>query len=245
MISRLVVELKTLSKEKIDYNIGSALQGVLMKIIDTEYADKLHEQSLNPYSQYFFKNKDKLYWIINTFTKEARENIIKPFLENRVDDFFIKYKSERFTYKIVDIRDISYDDLQSNISNNKFESYIYVEFITPTSFKSSGEYKFIPDEKWIISSIYNKLKTFSKIELDEDIILSLIKNIRIVDYNLKSRRFNLEGVRIPSFMGNIKLSTRKCSYKEREYASLIFSLAPYYGIGIKTSIGMGAVRIIY
>ena len=46
-------------------------------------------------------------------------------------------------------------------------------------------------------------------------------------------------------MGNIKLSTRKCSYKEREYASLIFSLAPYYGIGIKTSIGMGAVRIRY
>lgn len=50
MISRIVVELKTLSKEKIDYNIGSALQGVLMNIIDTQYAQRLHEQSLNPYS---------------------------------------------------------------------------------------------------------------------------------------------------------------------------------------------------
>lgn len=87
MISRLVVELTTKSKEKIDYNIGSALQGVLMKTIDSQYAQKLHEKSLNPYSQYFFKNKNKLYWVINTFTKEAREEIRVAFFVNKVMDF--------------------------------------------------------------------------------------------------------------------------------------------------------------
>ena len=164
----------------------------------------------------------------------------------------IENKIMKIDEKIAEI-DKKLEKLNANAKEDKtpigmislINGYVNIEFITPTSFKSSGEYKFIPDEKWIISSIYNKLKTFSKIELDEDIILSLIKNIRIVDYNLKSRRFNLEGVRIPSFMGNIKISTRKCSYKEREYANLLLSLAPYYGIGIKTSIGMGAVRIRY
>lgn len=197
MISRIVVELKTLSKEKIDYNIGSALQGVLMNIIDTQYAQRLHEQSLNPYSQYFFKNKNKLYWVISTFTKEARDYIIKPFLEDKVDDFFIKYKSEKFT----------------------------------------------PDEKLIINSIYNKINKFSNFELDNEVVLSLIEHIKIVDYNLKSTRFNLEGLRIPSFVGNIKISTNKCSNKEKEYANLILNFAPYCGIGIKTSIGMGGVRV--
>lgn len=230
MISRLIVELKTFSKEKIDYNIGSALQGVLMNIIDTAYADKLHEQSLNPYSQYFFKNKGKLYWVINTFTAEARKKIIQPFLEDEVDDFFIKYKSEKFTPTVVEIRDISYDDLQENISKKKRKSSINMEFLTPTAFKSNGEYKFIPDEKWIINSIKNKLKVFSSIEFEDDLILSLIKNIRIVDYNLKSSRFNLEAVRIPSFVGNIKISTSKCSYKEREYFNLLLNFAPFQDI---------------
>lgn len=57
MISRIIVELKTLSKEKIDYNIGLALR----EVIDIRYAQRLHEPSLNPYSQYFLKNKNKLY----------------------------------------------------------------------------------------------------------------------------------------------------------------------------------------
>lgn len=174
MISRLVVELNTLIKERIDYNIGSALQWVLMKTIDSQYAQKLHEQSLNPYSQYLFKNKNKLYWVINTFTKEAKEHIIVPFLENKVEDFFIKYKSEKFQSKVVKNIDISYEDLQREIFNKKLKPYINIEFVTPTSFKSNGEYKIMPDEKLIINSIYNKLKKFSSAEMDEEEILQKI-----------------------------------------------------------------------
>lgn len=66
------------------------------------------------------------------------------------------------------ITDISYEDLQREIFNKKLKPYINVEFITPTSFKSNGEYKIMPDEKIIINSIYNKMKKFSSIEIDEE-----------------------------------------------------------------------------
>ena len=48
-----------LEGEEIDYRNSSNLQGVLMERIDTEYAEILHEQRLNPYSQYLIKNENQ------------------------------------------------------------------------------------------------------------------------------------------------------------------------------------------
>ena len=49
MYAKLRIELDS---SQISYQQSSNLQGVLMEQIDTDYAQELHQYSLNPYSQY-------------------------------------------------------------------------------------------------------------------------------------------------------------------------------------------------
>ena len=59
MYAKLRIELDS---SQISYQQSSNLQGVLMEQIDTDYAQELHQYSLNPYSQYVVKEKDKTVW---------------------------------------------------------------------------------------------------------------------------------------------------------------------------------------
>ena len=50
MFNKLTIELK--NDKKLDFGISSLMQGVMMELIDSEYAETLHEQGLNPYTQH-------------------------------------------------------------------------------------------------------------------------------------------------------------------------------------------------
>ena len=76
----------------------------------------------------------------------------------------------------------------------------------------------------------------------EDTLEQLTNSTEIVDYNLRSLRFGLEGVRIPSFLGKIRIRIHG-SQTMINFANLLFHFGNYSGIGIKTALGMGSVRI--
>lgn len=56
MIAKIEMQLNC---DTVNYRNSSNLQGVIMENIDTGYADFLHQQGLNPYSQYVHKRKAK------------------------------------------------------------------------------------------------------------------------------------------------------------------------------------------
>ena len=238
MISRIVIQLRTQSKESVNYNVGSALQGVLMNVMDGDYATKMHEQKLNPYSQYFYRCGKRMYWVINTLTEEARQYIISPFLENKCGEFFIKHKSKEFVPSVVAVKDINYEKLNKKSSS----SYIEVDFVTPTAFKSKGEYTFMPDVKLILNSLINKYKTFHQ-DVDEEMVENLNEKVKIIEYDIKSAKFGVEGRKIPAFMGSVKFNISKCTPEEKDFVHMLFNFGEYCGIGIKTSMGMGAICI--
>ena len=74
MLKRLICELP---KTKA-YISGNALHGIIMEHIAVNYADELHFHGLKPYSQYIKANQDSLYWVIQTLTQEADQQIITP-----------------------------------------------------------------------------------------------------------------------------------------------------------------------
>lgn len=65
MYAELRIELDP--SVQISYQQSSNLQGVIMEQIDTEYAQKLHESKLNPYSQYLLKENGKINWYNTVF----------------------------------------------------------------------------------------------------------------------------------------------------------------------------------
>jgi CRISPR-associated endoribonuclease Cas6 len=80
--------------------------------------------------------------------------------------------------------------------------------------------------------------------LDDQLSDYIEENTDIVEYDLRSVKFSLEGITIPSFIGTVKIRLSG----NREFICLMNMLlryGEYCGTGIKTSLGMGAYRIIH
>lgn len=237
MIYRLTMEFTVDKSQKIDYNIGSVLQGIMMTFLDRDYGDILHKQSLRPYSQYFEIKNNKYYWIINTLTEEAKIGIIDKILESNRRSLDLTYRKSK-----LNIEKIKLD--QCMILDNIAKKDIVVNFKTPTSFKkTTGGYEIFPSVKHIFNSIINKYKNFYGDNLDENLLEKIIQNVEITGYNLKTSHFGVKGNYVPGFMGTINLKIKGNLIFKNDVMRLL-QFAQYSGVGLKATMGMGAFEII-
>jgi CRISPR-associated endoribonuclease Cas6 len=245
MLNRLDI---VIDNNNLNSNMMSLFQGVLMENIDTEYADILHNATINPYSQYLFFDKkiSKYIWRINTISKKANEKIIDVIQKNIKNKIYLRKKD--LELDIVDIKTynkITYEELIAKYYiNNNSNRFIKIYFRTPTSFKSNGIYQIFPDLRLIYQSLLKKFDVYAtRFSLyDEDVLNNIVNNTIIKSYNLKSTHFYLEKVRIDSFIGkfNIKVIGSDCLIS---LVNLILAFGEYSGLGIKSSIGMGGIMI--
>lgn len=240
MLAQLKMEF---DNNLINYRMTSNLQGVIFENIDSEYAEELHKSQLHPYSQCVYKEKDKTIWCVRTLTKEAYEQIIVPLLSNAfriisIKDGQIESEIAKKTLTTQD-REV----LMREFYEVKGDSYINLEFQTATSFRQQGRNIIYPDLRLIYQSLMNKYSASSEsIEMfDEDTLDQLVLNSEIIQYHLQSVKFPIEGVTIPGFMGNISIRIHGSDMMKR-YLRLLCEFGRYSGVGIKTAMGMGAIR---
>lgn len=242
MLAELRLELEV-DDPAFGYYQSSNLQGVLMERIDADYAEQLHVQGLKPYSQYI-RNGERKEWIIKTLTKEAYQQIISPLLDHQFQEFDIEKKHIHIKICKKEIKVISYEQLMDEFYSNDCNRYLHLEFVTPTSFKSGGRYVIMPDMRYIYQSLMNKYSAVSMDMnmYDEETLQQLIESSHIIQYRLKSTSFPLEGVKIPSFKGEmcVKLSG---THTLANYVRLLARFGEFSGVGIKTAIGMGGIKI--
>ena len=236
MIYRLTIEFTLDKRQKLDYNIGSVLQGIMMTFLDRDYGDVLHRQSLRPYSQYFEMKNNKYYWVINTLTEEAKSGIIDKIL---VSDRRILDLTYRKTKLIIQKMELCEAVILDDIGKRD----IVVNFKTPTSFKrTSGGYEIFPTVKHIFNSIINKYKNFSKNDLEENFLEKIVENVEITGYNLRTSHFGVKGNYVPGFMGTVNLKVKGSQGFKNEVMKLL-QFAIYSGVGLKGTMGMGAFEI--
>ncbi len=243
MLSDLKINIE--KQEGINFNMGSIMQGVLMEHIDTEYAQLLHNLVVNPYSQYITYGKgNTVEWHIKTLTKEAEINIIKPLMCNIGNSIEIKHKGIKLTIINKGIEKMTEDELMSSTYFAECSPYINISFITPTAFKSSGKYQFYPTVQHIFQSLINKYDACSGDApiYSSEFMNEINNNVSIIGYNLRSTMYHLEGIRIPAFKGNITLKV-KGSQMFKNLMHMLVQFGEYSGIGIKTAMGMGAMKM--
>lgn len=243
MLAKLEVRLK--SAQRLDYGISSLMQGVLMEHIEPQYAEELHKSALNPYSQHLEFADGELCWIITTFTKEAKEKVIEPILEDNAAEFYLKHKETALEVvgKTLEIK--AYKQLLQETFFGSSKPYLNMAFITPTAFKVDGRYQFYPTLPHIFKSLMKRHDSIAgNTEVySEDLIKQIEEKLEVTRYHLRSTRFDLEGVKIPSFVGEISIRM----HGTNQFSNLIHMLAEfgaYTGVGIKTSIGMGAIKLV-
>lgn len=125
----------------------------------------------------------------------------------------------------------------------EYSRYMDLEFLTPTAFKSNGRYVIIPEIKYIFQSLMNKYSAASaEMDMyDEDTLEQLVQNSSIIQYKLRSVYFPMEGIKIPSFKGELGIKVNGTATMAK-YARLLIRFGEYSGIGIKTAMGMGGIK---
>lgn len=243
MLAELRMKIETDSREFGFYQ-SSNMQGVLMECLDPSYAAYLHEQGYNPYSQHLELGEEK-YWVIKTVDQDAYEQVILPLLDSGFQSFEIKKKNMVMHIKNKEVKTREKRELMDKFYSSECNRFLNLEFLTPTSFKQGGHYVIIPDVRLIFQSLMNKYSaSCTDMDMyDENVLEELVKNSSVVNYKLCSTYFQMEGIKIPSFRGKIGIKIGGTDTITK-YARFLSEFGEYSGIGIKTAMGMGAMKVI-
>ncbi|SET01630.1 CRISPR-associated endoribonuclease Cas6 [[Clostridium] aminophilum] len=241
-LSRLILKLDA---EGLNYKKASDFHGVLFSLIDHEYAEFLHRQQLHPYSQYIYFKNGGCYWYIHALNSEAYIHIIEPLLKDEFNQFQIHNGNigVSVTDKTLTVK--KYSNLMEEFYDKPVNRDYEVEVRTYTSFKQRGRYNITPDLRLFFQSLMMKYSAVSGNEImaDEETLEQLTLDSVISRYRLKTGVFPVEGRTIPGFMGTMGIKVFGSDTMMR-YVRLLLQFGEYSGIGIKTAIGMGAIKII-
>ncbi len=244
MLSRL--ELNLGKCEDISINSSSLFHGSLFDFIANEYADELHSNGVKPYSQNLSRDREGNWiWTVNTMNEKAKENIIDYLLSDSYKEVNIKHKELKIPVLSKELRTSGYKELLDEYYFKDSSRYITMKFISPTAFKSRGNYVFCPNFRLIYQSVMNKYDSvFIDSQLfDEEILENLVENTQLINYNLRSFKFHLEGITIPSFMGHMTIRINGPQAMVN-LANYMLRFGEYSGVGIKATIGMGGFKIL-
>lgn len=244
MLTKLQITFEK-PNDDFSFHSGSLFHGALMQTVDRDFATEMHGESIRPYSQNVTYNADKIFWTVCTLTEKAKAEMTDLLLDDNFQSLCLEHKN--VTLKVADkkiISQITYDDLFKKVYlENNYQNYETYRFYTPTAFKSDGCYINLPNVYLIFNSILTKYDAFSSTtELRDEKLLSEICNrVNISSYQLHSSSFGLEGVKIPSFVGECTFSVHG-DERLKKLVSMLLEFSAYSGIGIKTALGMGAVK---
>ena len=177
MLAELRMKLDV-SEPDFGYYQSSNLHGVLMEQMDTNYAQKLHEQGLKPYSQYL-ETGAKKEWVVKTCTEEAYREIILPLLSPQLTQFKIEKKDMRIKILEKSSKMIQSKELLDEFYASSCSHYLNLEFLTPAAFKSNGRYIIMPEVRYIYQSLMNKYSAASPVTFCKGLFNQIHKKFTI------------------------------------------------------------------
>lgn len=230
------------SESKLRYwDLGPLLQGVIMEHIDPVYAEQMHADGFNPYSQYCALKEGQLVWVINSLTDSSYHSIVEPVLG--AGNLCIK----KLGIPLAPVKQsqicLSKQELIGLIYNSRQRKFV-INFVSPTSFKSGGNYQIMPNMHLLYQNLimhYGQVFDADQ-EVDPETVDYLAEHTRIVGYNLTSRYFHLSENSLPAFHGSMTIML-KGAQPLIGLAHMLLRFGTFGGVGIKTSMGMGGFSI--
>ena len=102
-----------------------------------------------------------------------------------------------------------------------------------------------PTPRLIFQSLMQKYDACSEqSSIFSEELLEEFENYTVVKgYRMKSTQYKIEQVRIPSFIGDLTLEI--CGSKQlANVAKMLVKFGEFSGVGIKTGMGMGAIKVL-
>ena len=222
---------------------GYRLYAWLLEQVEEEWGEMLHLQGETPISQYLHWDADaqENVWVINLLC-EPLIQVLGSVLENAKE--LTLHTGLLRVCRCEKDEILTAETFIAGAKTDMGQGRILFEFSTPTAFKQAGRYTIFPSEALLLQSLISKWDVaFPEYPLqDEDAFQALLNGVHIVDYNLRTTRYPLKNIKIPSFYGRIALECR-LPIPMRELLQTLVNFAPYAGVGVKTTLGMGGVVV--
>lgn len=243
MFTQCILELDT-GDEMLTYNKAVLLQSIIMEQLPLEYVEELHLSKLHSYSQAVVCRDNHNYWVISTTNQETSDKIISRIMAENFSKFTLNHNNLSVKIKNKTLHNISKKEFLDKYFFGESQRYIKVQFQTPTAFKSQGRYVFYPDLYLIYNSLMNKYDESSVSESlkSEELLDELVKYSEIVNYNLRSTSYSIGKAKIPAFTGSITIKVNG-PQTLINFANTIMQFGEYSGVGIKSAMGMGKIKI--
>lgn len=244
MLQKIIVQCKYAGDQRANYNWGSIFHGFLIKALPAEISEVLHQSQLRPFSQYVLPQPgQQLTWTIGLWDSNIANHIVQAVMPLTQ----IEFQQKAMKIEVTGTQRICQSEQEYFgkffISDNPCRRY-EMEFLTPCTHKQDGAYTLFPSPELMINSLNNRYNTYMQdVSLDApEAMEQVARHIRIVRYSLHSAVYYLENTKITGYMGRITLVVSGPEQLAR-VAGALLSFAEYSGLGIKTALGMGGVRI--
>lgn len=227
----------------VDSSLAYPLYTWLLSHAPVEVGTRFHEQGTRPISQCLWHDPQtkECWWTVNLLDDEAVE-LFEPVLQ-REREAKLHSGTLCFDSCALERLDSPYVFIKRG-RELELGRRFPLELITPTSFKQNGRYVIFPQESLLLQSLVMRWgRCFPDMPLDDsDAVEAILRGLHIVDYRLQTLRHPLKQVKIPSFVGRVVLEAR-LSAPLMEVFKTLYCFAPYAGLGVKTALGMGGIRI--
>lgn len=243
MITQYRIRLKTdggaLHREDA-YRLGSAL----LSQSPPELAAALHGQEPAALTQYLLPETGGGIWTVNLLGPEAQP--LGELLEG-LDR--LPLRGAGTDCRLTEHRRSRVEDAEALFSLGAARQGDWTLcFETPTAFKSHGDYLILPAAHLLLQSLVKKWNlAFLEAQIEDEDgqgLDALAEGLYVRGYRLNSELYRFKGKDnfIPGFVGTLRLENRLGGF-HRELADALLALTPYVGVGAKTAVGMGGVRL--
>ncbi|WP_054697327.1 CRISPR system precrRNA processing endoribonuclease RAMP protein Cas6 [Syntrophomonas palmitatica] len=244
MLQKIIIQCKYEGDQRASYNWGSLFHGFLMRVLPAETAALLHESVLRPFSQYVRPlGTQQLAWNIGLWDADIAECIVQAVMPlSRIE-----LEQKGIILEVCGVQRITLTETEYFnrffMCQNPCRRY-EIEFLTPCTHKQNGNYALFPSLELIVGSLSRRYSAFVQdISLDDSNVMQEAANhMRIVRYSLRSAVYYLDNTKITGYTGKITLVLNGPEQLARLSGALL-SFAEYSGLGIKTALGMGGVRV--
>lgn len=213
------------------------LYAAMLERAPKEFAARLHESAVTPVSQYVCGD----IWQISLFGAEAIDTLA-PVLES-MEEVFLRREQNSIGLELCSTGRIETID---ELLELPLHSLGKLELVTPTAFKSGGVYQLLPTQRLVMQSLILKWNgcfgDICPIEDEGGGLEALAEGLCYRSVQLDSRLYSMKHTQIPGILGSIGFLNRLEGF-HRHLANALLTFGTYSGLGIKTALGMGGLKI--
>ncbi len=217
------------------------LYAELLYAAPPDFATAIHQNAITPVSHYLLCGPAECLWRVSLLGEPA-EAALGPVLESKRE---YRLRRDNAAFQVAGWQKRTFDRAESLLFFEDAGTF-ELSFVTPTAFKSRGQYLNLPTSRLIVQSLIKKWNgCFLDCPIEDEDgegMEALAAGLVCRSFRLHDQSYRLKGLTINGFVGDMTLENHLQGF-HRQLANALLFFAGQAGVGIKTALGMGGVVV--